>query len=314
MYQVFIDEIEKANKISIFRHIHPDGDAVGSQLACYYWIKENFKDKEVHIAGFDKFDIFPFTEEVSDDFIKNSLAFSFDTSTLERCDDKRITTAKKIIRVDHHPVVEHFEDILIAEDFRSSACELLCEILIEAEKEGYIFSSKVAYYLYSGLLTDTLNFKTTNTKARTLEIGAYLARKGVEISDLSVKMFSTDAETFKMRSKLRNYVQYNDGLALVILNQNDLDNINTDCFKAKNCVSELGEVNEFKIWGILAYDKEKGTYEGSLRSKKEYVVNTIASHFNGGGHKQAAGIRGLTLSDIETLKKELLAEINNINV
>lgn len=39
-------EIEKANKIVILSHENPDGDAIGSMLAIYQYIKDEYNDKK----------------------------------------------------------------------------------------------------------------------------------------------------------------------------------------------------------------------------------------------------------------------------
>lgn len=311
MYQEFVDYILKTDKISIFRHIHPDGDAVGSQLALYQWIKDNLPEKEVHVMGHDSFNIYPFLEEVGDSFVADSCAIILDTSTSERVDDQRFRMAKSILRVDHHPLVERFENILIVEPQRSSTCELLTEIFKkeETEKNDLYVSETCARYLYSGILTDTLNFRTTNTGKRTLEMAAYLAGKGISIPDISTKMFELRRDEFLFRGKLRSYSKLEEGLCSIILDTEDLRNLQVDALTAKNAVAELGDVKEHEIWAIFVYDQETELYNGSLRCKKEYIVNDIASHYHGGGHPQAAGIRGLTKADVEAIKKELIHEI-----
>ena len=46
-FSVLLEEIKQADTITIFRHVSPDCDAVGSQFALKNWIEENFKGKHV---------------------------------------------------------------------------------------------------------------------------------------------------------------------------------------------------------------------------------------------------------------------------
>ena len=41
-YQKIKEIIERNDSIVIYRHIHPDYDAIGSQLGLYFLIKENY--------------------------------------------------------------------------------------------------------------------------------------------------------------------------------------------------------------------------------------------------------------------------------
>ena len=50
-FKLIIAEINKANRIIIFRHEMPDYDALGSQMGLYTFIKENYPSKEVFYVG-----------------------------------------------------------------------------------------------------------------------------------------------------------------------------------------------------------------------------------------------------------------------
>lgn len=312
-YDLLLDEIKKYSKICIFRHIHPDGDAVGSQLALKHWIHENFPSKEVYALGDDLFDIYPYVDDYKPELIIDSLAIVVDTATTERVDGQYFRQAQKIIRIDHHPVVERFEDILIAEIDRSSVCELLTSIFRYFEEKNFVISKKCCEFLCSGILTDTLNFRTANTSSMTLENASYLMKKGVNLPKLSERMFAISQDLFKIRTKIRELSTIDQGVCIAILDKKTLNDFKISASIAKNCVAEFGGVKEFCIWAILAYNSETGLYDGSLRCKKEYSVNEIASHFHGGGHRQASGIRHLSLVDIEQLKKELIEQVKNAN-
>jgi len=308
-YQAIREAIEKADKISLFRHTHPDGDAAGSQLGLKEWILANYPQKDVRAVGAEHFDTYPYTDETEDEFISGSLAIVTDTSNSERVDDQRFKLAKEIIRIDHHPIVETFEDQLYCEPQRGSVCEYIAEILMGEDFMGTVMPKKAAEYLYSGILTDTLNFRTSDCDASTLKNAARLVDCGLDMNELSVRMFDVTQREFFLRTKIRNHFEYEDGLCFVKLDKEAIGEMGITASDAKIMIDEFGQVQDFKIWAVLAYNTETGLYDGSLRSKHGYIVNLIASNYNGGGHDCAAGIKNLSEEDVENCRKDLLEEI-----
>lgn len=310
-YDEILDKILKYDIITIYRHIKPDGDAVGSQLGFKTWINDNFPNKEVYVMGNDKFDIYPVLDKVKDDIIKKSLAIVLDSSDIGRVDDQRYKLSEYIIKIDHHPFGDKYGKINFIQEKDAAVCEILTKMFKEFEKKKYIFSTQCAEYLYSGLLTDTLSFRTTNVTKQTLESGSYLVSKNISPSALSLRMFSKSYKSFRLANFIRSKVKYRNGLAYIILNKKQLETLKTTSMIARNQVSELGSVKEFEVWAIFTQE-ENDLYQGTLRSK-EIAVNNIALKYNGGGHKNAAGVNNLTKNDLTNIISDLKNEIKNKN-
>ena len=94
--------IKKYDTITIFRHIHPDGDAYGSQIGLKRMINKMFPKKKVYCLGeqsshwgkiFDAMD-----ENVPHEEIRNSLAIVLDVADARRVDDDRFKLAKEVIK------------------------------------------------------------------------------------------------------------------------------------------------------------------------------------------------------------------------
>ena len=312
-YKQILDAILKYDIITVYRHVRPDGDAVGSQLALVTYLRENFPNKAIYICGFDKFDKYPIIDDVSDEIIENSLAIVLDTSNRERIDDMRALNAKMLIKIDHHPIVDQFGDLNYVNVKAGAACEILTEILSSDVFKAYSISKATATYLYSGLLTDTLCFKTSSTTANTLLVASKLAGCGIDIYEINAHMFGKSRRIFEYISYMRSKVQFKDGLAYVILNKEDLLEANIEAGEARNYISELGGINEFKVWLVLTMT-DNGLYDGSIRSQKEYVVNDIAAKYHGGGHANASGIKELNTDDINALMEDLINRIKDKNI
>lgn len=310
-YEEILSKIKQNDVITIYRHIKPDGDAVGSQLGFKTWINDNFPDKKVYVMGNDKFDIYPILDKVKDEVIKESLAIVLDTADNGRIDDQRYKLSRYIIKIDHHPFDDKYGKINFVQDKDAAVCEILTKMFREFEKKKYIFSEKCAEFLYSGLLTDTLSFKTTNVTKQTLECGSYLVSKNISPSKLSLRMFSKSYKSFRLANYIRSKVKYKNGLAYIILNKKQLETLKTSSLIARNQVSELGNVKEFEVWAIFTQE-ENDLYQGTLRSK-EIAVNEIALKYNGGGHKNAAGVNNLTKDDLANIINDLKNGIKNKN-
>lgn len=303
-YQELLDLINKYQIITIYRHQRPDGDAVGSQLGLKEFIQDNFKDKQVYALGVDLYDAYPIVDEVSDETIANSLAIVLDTSNRERISDSRYALAKEIVKIDHHPVVDAYGTYNYVNPKAAATAELLVAIFKSPAFAIFKISKRAATYLYSGLLTDTLSFKTSNTTADTLRSASILAESEIDIYDINEHLFNRNLADFNFCNYLRTNLKYEDGLAYALLDNDSLKQFNIDGNKARAYISEINGIEEFKIWVVFTENSE-GTFDASVRSKKPYIINTIAQKYNGGGHPNASGIKGLKLETIKDLLDDL---------
>ena len=80
-----INKIEQYDYIAIFRHEAPDFDALGSQNGLYFWLKNNFPEKNFFVLGDSNTEVgknlFPEYPSISDDelFSKPFLGILLDT-------------------------------------------------------------------------------------------------------------------------------------------------------------------------------------------------------------------------------------------
>lgn len=305
MINEILDKIIEYDKITIFRHQRPDGDAMFSAYALYLFLKDNFKNKTIKVAGFDKFDLVNKADKISDNFIKESLAIVLDTATVNRIDDERFSQASYIIKIDHHPPLDRYGD-LNYEVTCGATAEIVGDMLLSNCFKGHKISKKVCEYLYCGILTDTLNFKTNSTTPNTLAIASKLAEYGnLNVSKLSSLCFEKSLDDFYFETLLRNKLVVKDKFGYILLKQRDLNALNCTSDKAKLFVECIGAIKDLNIWGIIAYNKETKGYDASLRSKSGYTINTLAEKYGGGGHKCAVGLKSLNIQLVEEIIEKL---------
>ena len=304
MYNKIFKKIEEYKNICIFRHVRPDGDATFAQFALASFIKDNFKNKNVKICGNDEYDLLPYSYIPKTSYISNSLVFVLDTSNSNRIDGLDALKGDYIIKIDHHPSNDNYGNINISNPLACSTCEVLASIFYSNKK--YIVSNKTATYLYSGILTDSNCFTTSNTTSDSLYYASRLTKDGkFDISSLNNYLFSKSINEFNSVTNFRKNLIINKSVGYVILDTDKLNSQHMSKDEAKNSVDEFKYINGLKIWAVFAEDRKNKLYDGSIRSKSLYVINDICSKYNGGGHKNACGVKGLTLKQVKALIKDL---------
>ncbi len=305
MYKKFLNKIKEYDQIVIFKHIHPDGDCMYSNLALYYFLKDNFKDKKIRLGGYEDYDLVSKRHNVSDKFISESLCIILDVSTTERIDDKRALNGKYKIKIDHHPFGDEYADLSYVDISASAACEVLANILFSNTFKDYVISKTVCKYLYSGIVTDTLNFRTTNVNEKTLEIASKIAKHGnLDIANIVEFNMNKSLVEFNKRTKFRTYLKIHDNFGYIKLDKNDLEEINVNCQECKTYIEEIGCIKELYVWCVAAMN-DNGLYELSLRSRRGYIINKVAMKYGGGGHANASGVKDLNEKQLKNIFDDL---------
>lgn len=300
--------IEAYDTIVVFRHVNPDGDALGSQLGLVKTLRLNYPNKAIYAVGNDDhhYTIYPKMDVVN---LENTkfLSIVVDTANRPRVDDERYTMGEKIVKIDHHPEVDQYGDLQLVDTNRGSACEIVTDLLRDM---GMVFSEDIAMTLLSGIITDTLRFSIEKTSSKTLATASFLMEQGANISELNNALSIQPKEIFKTRALIMNATLLNEGLAYVILNKEDLQAYPVESKGVKSQVNAMAGIEDFKIWALFVQD-EDGTYEGSLRSRY-HTINDVAESYGGGGHRLASGVSKLTLENvhemIEILSKRTLED------
>ncbi|MBQ1322545.1 MAG: DHH family phosphoesterase [Erysipelotrichaceae bacterium] len=309
MFKEILSVIQEYDKISIFRHVRPDGDCMFSAIALESFIHDNFPKKQVKIAGEDTYDVFQRNDKLSDSYIRNSLAIVVDTSSHDRIDDTRSLSAPFVIKIDHHPIEDKYGNINYVDPKAAACAEIIAEMFLSPAFKGMIISQNTCRYLYAGIIADTINFRTTNTSAKTLSIASKLVKKGnLDVASVVEYVMDKDLAYFKHSTKIRSKLKVKGHFGYIVLSKEQLDKIGVTNMEAKINIDEIGKIKEFNIWSIAT--ENDGLYDVSVRSRRGYTINEICAHYGGGGHKNAAAAKKLTKKDLNEMYKilYLLAE------
>lgn len=309
-----IKYIKNYDTIVIARHENSDLDCLGAQYGLKAWIEANFEGKRVYCIGEDhnyySKSFVPKSDKISD-IEEDFLGVCVDVNTIDRIDNKELfVKAKEKICIDHHrySVDPDFDYYYI--DFTSPACcEVLGEILLSSKNKK--ITKDVAKYLYSGIVSDSGDFYYESVDSNTFDVVSKLIKRGEfnPFNDVNIVARQRSFEELKLIGALINEIVYEGGLAYYIVNLEKLKELGVTAHAATEKINEFNRIQEFEIIATIAEISEN-SYKCSLRSKTINLVD-VATKFGGGGHKNACGIRNLTLEKVGELKEELHKLIRN---
>lgn len=302
-----LQAIETYETICLFRHVNPDGDALGSQVGLARFIKLNWPEKKVLLLGEDdhKFTIYDPMDKVEN--LGTYLSIVLDSATQARVDDQRFLAGDMIVKIDHHIEVDTYGDLQMVEVGVGSTCEIVAEWVLS--QDHLMIDKSVAEALLSGIITDTQRFSIESTTPKTLQIAAQLMEHGANITEINNALFSTPVAIWQARRALQNEVKFVGQFAYAIIDQAKLDELNMLDREVKGFVNMMAGIKEYNIWAIFTQDEE-GHFNGSLRSRT-HTINDIAARYNGGGHRLACGTNTLSIEQVHELIEEL-TDLSNL--
>lgn len=310
MYKEAKQAIKEAKTIYISGHVRPDGDAIGSAISMYLCCKNLGKDVKVVMPEYGR--RYNFLKELKET-VKSveedgyDLLICVDTSSDEHLaisqEDKK--KAKKVIVFDHHKNSRVEADIRVINDEAPANCEIMFDFY---KKSKFKIDSKMAGYLYLGLLTDTGSFNYKRTTSDTYRIAADLIDLGADFVEICKKINDTCTEArLKVVSYIVNNMElYYDGkVRMCVMTKEQLERINATENDMEGIVNYLRMIENTEV-AIFMRETENDGYKVSIRTEGRVDGAKIAIEFGGGGHIRASGFE---TKDAEKTKQELLKVI-----
>lgn len=298
--------LSKPKKIAIVTHWSPDGDAMGSSLGLYHYLVR--KKHKVTVVTPNDYPSFLHWmkghKQVIDNKVnptkaktalqKADLIFCLDFNTLSRIDELgdivKKAKAKKIM-IDHHLQPDDFPDYLFHTTHISSTCELVFDF-IHTLGDQKLINKDAANCLYTGIMTDTGSFRFPSTKAKTHRVIAELIDLGAENAFIHESIHDDKTEGrikllgYCLSEKLKIFPEYHAGL--ISLSKDELQRFNYQKGDTEGIVNYILAIKGIKMAAFVV--ERDGIIKLSFRSKGNFDVNKFArTHFNGGGHANAAG-------------------------
>lgn len=285
--------INKAKSVLIIGHVRPDGDCIGSAFAIREYCLNLGKIADVGS---------PSPLPLAYAFVKNSevwnnitrkhydLFIAVDCGSEDRIGrfDVFFRSATETVWIDHHRGHKGFGKYNLVNAEASSTCEIVFDIL-ESEK---LINSKIAYYLYLGLSTDTGHFMHNNTTPKVLYTAYKLAYYGADVYGLSTELYRTrtKAKTQLIANCINAMRFYDDGkVCIITITKEMLDEVGLASNDTEGIIDYAIAVKGVEI-GVSMCEERSLEYKISFRSRRRDVCE-VASCFGGGGHTFAAGCK-----------------------
>jgi phosphoesterase RecJ-like protein len=299
--------LQTSKKIVIVPHKGPDGDAIGSTTALYGYLKNLGHDTTI-IAPNDFPTFLKWMDYTSDIVIYDrtparanalieaaQLIFILDHNSFKRAGDMEpalTASAAAFVMIDHHEQPDDFATFTYSDTSMSSTCEMVYHFLEMMGHTEHV-SPQIATALYTGIVTDTGNFKYRSCTSTTLRVAASLVDAGAQSEHINRMLFdANNLSRLKLLAvALTNMVvlpQYR--AAYITLTQKELDDNGFLKGDTEGFVNYALSLENIVFAQIFIENKDEGILKTSLRSKGTFDVNLMArTHWNGGGHKNAAG-------------------------
>ena len=305
-----LKECEGAKTIGISAHIRPDGDAIGSTMALYLYLKKAVTGAQVRLfleTPPDCFGHLKYLNEIDSTYEWNGdfdVFFALDAASdrLGKAEDF-FKKAKKKINIDHHISNENgCGDVNVVKPKAGSTAEVLFGLM----EESYL-DEDIAVALYTGIIHDTGVFQYSNTSPETMQIGAKLISYGFNFSRIIEESFyqKTYLQNQILGRALMESIRFMDGRCIVsCIDKKMMEFYNVVPSDLDGIVNQLRNIKGVHC-AVFMYEIGLMEYKVSMRSDEKVNVSKVASYFGGGGHVRAAGC---------TMKGTFHDVINNLSL
>ncbi len=317
-FKFISDLIKKHDKIIITAHETPDGDAIGSESSFYLALKE--LNKHVIVVNADPmaehylfldydncFNVLDDNFNIPED-IEDYLLVILDTNDIDNIGivcEKILTRVKQYLIIDHHESSDIFKDNQLILSNSSSTCEILYDLLNFLNIK---IDFNIAQALFVGIVYDTGSFIYPKTSAKTFSIAHTLVKKGVSPNEVYSRIYdSNSVSALKLHSKVSASLKlyYNQHVAVQIMLKETIEECGAMYEEADSIINTPLKSETIRV-SVFFKENPEGILRCSMRSKGNIDVSSIAQHYDGGGHKTAAGFKSKYPLDIiqeKVLKK-----------
>jgi phosphoesterase RecJ-like protein len=288
--QTILTAIDSSTNILVSSHARPDGDAIGSMLACGMMLDQLGKHATLVLS--DRVPLIyrwlPCVETIAH---CDTIRPDYDLVILLECDSVERARlqgldGRRIINIDHHASGRAFADINWIEPNASAVAEMVFELAVAA---GAGLTADMATCLYTALLTDTGSFCYEGTDARTLELATELVNLGAQPAQIAREVyFSNPLSKMVLLGAALSTLRRDGRVAWLWVTHEDMlrsGAAEEDCEGIVNYAIAITGVDV----AVLLRELPDHHVRLSLRSKGVVDVARVAETFGGGGHANASG-------------------------
>lgn len=301
--------LQHSNHPLLIAHIRPDGDAIGSVIGFGNALLAAGKQcQAVLVDGLpSKFKFLEGSEIISTKVKPEyDLVIALDCSDQKRMGEE-FSNLEVDINIDHHITNDNFakHNLVIHEE--PATASVLARYL---PKWGFPLNPAISNALLTGMVTDTIGFRTSNVTSDFLELSAHLLEEGADLSNiyhqaLTSQPFSASLLWGFALSRL----QQKDRIAWTSITLEDRKQAGYPGKDDADLTNLLSSIENVRV--IILFNEQKNCkIKVSWRSDTSIDVSKIASRFGGGGHPPASGaeVSG-TLKEVEAKVLEATRQV-----
>lgn len=325
------EKLAKRQKIVITTHFKPDGDAMGSSLGLYHWLKGHGHEVDLIVPsdypsflfwmpGQDQVIVYPTHKQRADHLIEIAdIIFCLDLNNLSRIHEMApsVRNAKGTkVMIDHHLAPEGFDDFRHWNNHAAATAQLVYDFIVNHFDDRSAITPDIATSLYTGIMTDTGSFRFQSTTAEVHLIVADLITLGAENWKIHEHIFNSSTESrlkflgYCLLNRLEVIPEYNT--ALFAVSSEDLKTFNVTTGDTEGLVNYALSVSGIRLAALIIDRTER--VKLSLRSIGDIPCNEICNiYFSGGGHKNAAGGQSTApMTEVVETFKSILPKYKNL--
>lgn len=286
-----LQAIETRDRFVLTSHARPDGDAVGSALACCGIL--NRMGKQAEVILYDPvphiYSKLPFSEHVIQ---ADSVNGRYEAAILLECDSVQRTRLNGLerqflINIDHHATGKPFAHVNWIEP---SACATAEMVFWLANQANVKITPEIATCLYTAILTDTGSFCFVGTNEKTFELAKELVEYGADPARIAQSVyFSHAASKMRLLGTALSNLHREGPLTWMYVTREQMDRV---CAVDEDCEGLVNYALAVEGVEVAVFFREMkdGRWRVSLRSKGSIDVSEVAEQFGGGGHTCASGL------------------------
>jgi phosphoesterase RecJ-like protein len=285
--------LDDAQRILVVSHIRPDGDAVGSLLGLGLALQAVGKDVQMVLS--DGLPVnFAHLEGGQQVRMQANGVFDFiiavDCSEPKRIGDALNGYSKPDLNIDHHFTNSNFARYNLVIDDAVATAEILALYLSNL---GLPLTSPVANALLTGLVADTIGFRTSNVKPGTLRTAAALMEAGGDLAGMYYPaLVARSFQAARYWGAGLSRLQREDCLvwtSLFLADRQMAGYSKDDDADLVNILSAIEGMDVAIIFVEQAPERVKISWRLCGQAPAEIDVSQVAEQFGGGGHRAAAG-------------------------